>query len=106
MNRVGQIISRHSGRGGDTGHLDEVLSNEATMDKIVDGLRRDKTEDARPGEIVIVHIDWASSLRFGGITYEENWHNLTLKDLLGAQLYRVAFMVADHAGRDYILQDA
>lgn len=105
VNREGRIIDRYPGRGGGTGHIDAVLSDEATMEQIMEGLRRDRSEGATTGETIIVHISWVPSLRFGGITYEENWYTLTLQDLLGPELYRVAFMVADHAGSNYILQD-
>ena len=99
------VIDRYPGRGGGTGHIDAVLSDEATMEQIMEGLRRDRSEGATTGETIIVHISWVPSLRFGGITYEENWHTLTLQDLLGPELHRVAFMVDDHAGSNYILQD-
>ena len=110
VNREGRIIDRYPGRGGGTGHIDAVLSDEATMEQIMEGLRRDRSEGATTGETIIVHISWVPSLRFGGITYEENWHtltlqDLTLQDLLGPELHRVAFMVDDHAGSNYILQD-
>ncbi|MCY4529222.1 MAG: hypothetical protein OXD46_09385 [Chloroflexi bacterium] len=117
VNREGWIIDRHPGRGGGTGHIDAVLSDESTMEQITEGLRRDRSEGSTTGETIVGIIEWVPSLRFGGITYVENWYaedphltaegkrTLTLQDLLGPELYRVAFMVADHAGSNYILQD-
>ena len=46
VNREGRIIDRHPGRGGGTGHIDAVLSDEATMEQIMEGLRRDRSEGA------------------------------------------------------------
>ena len=116
VNREGRIIDRHSGRGGDTGPIDKVLSDGATMEQIMEGLRRDRSEGASTGQTIIVEISWVPSLRFGGIIYAENSYadqtladegkrTLTLQGLLGPELYRVAFKVSDHAGSHYILQD-
>ena len=117
VNREGRIIDRHPGRSGGTGHLDAVLSDEAAMKQITEGLRRDRSEVATTGETIVEIIEWVPSLSFGGITYQENWYakdshltaegkrTLTLQYLLGPEFYRVAFMVADHAGSNYILED-
>ena len=60
LDRDGQVIDRHDGRGDGPSHLDTVLSNQVAMDRIMEGLQSD--EDARPLETV---IDWVHSVRFG-----------------------------------------
>lgn len=48
---------------------------------------------------------WKTGMRLTPALTVEGKLTLTLEDLLGTELYRVAFMVADHAGRNYMLQD-
>ncbi|MYA60321.1 MAG: hypothetical protein F4X40_07180 [Chloroflexi bacterium] len=116
VNCEGRIVDRHPGRGGGADRMDEALSDGAAMERIMEGLCRDRGEGASTGRIDVVEISWVPSVRFGGITYVENWHANepstvegerapNLRDLLGPKLHRVAFTVADHAGSGYILQD-
>ena len=64
LDRDGQIIDRHDGRGDGPRRLDAVLQDRAAMGRIVEGLKND--EDVRPRETL---AEWAHSVQFGGITY-------------------------------------
>ena len=99
----GEIIDRHD--GGDDGPdlLDAVLADQATVDRIVEGLKSDG--DLRPRETV---AEWAHSIQFGGITYlakgslggpiiTEGERALTIEDL-GSEIYRVAFRIDGYGG--------
>ena len=68
LDRDGQIIDRHDGRGDGPGRLDAVLEDGAEMDRILKGLKSD--EDVRPRETV---IDWVPLIQFGGIHYLARW---------------------------------
>ena len=110
LDRDGQVIDRHDGRGDGPSRLDAVLSDEAAMGRIVEGLKSD--EDVRPRETV---IDWVPLVQFGGIHYLARWRlagqtaregdrDLTLEDL-GPELYRIAFRGDGYVGADYRYQD-
>ncbi len=64
LDRDGQVIDRHDGRGDGPSRLDAVLQDRAAKDRIMEGLKSD--EDVRPRETV---AEWAHSVQFGGITY-------------------------------------
>ena len=110
LDRDGQIIDRHDGRGDGPGRLDAVLEDGAEMDRILKGLKSD--EDVRPRETV---IDWVPLIQFGGIDYLARWRlagqatregdrDLTAEDL-GPELYRIAFRGDGYVGADYRYQD-
>ena len=109
LDRDGQVIDRHYGRGDGPSHLDAVLQDRAAKDRIMEGLKCD--EDVRPRETL---AEWAHSVQFGGITYlaKGSWFGsmiangeraLTTDDL-GPELYRVAFRRVGYAG-SYRYQD-
>ena len=109
LDRDGQIIDRHDGRGDGPRRLDAVLQDRAAMRRIVEGLKND--EDVRPRETL---AEWAHSVQFGGITYlaKGGWFGsmiangeraLTTDDL-GPELYRVAFRRVGYSG-SYRYQD-
>ena len=109
LDRDGQVIDRHDGRGDGPSRLDAVLQDRAAKDRIMEGLKSD--EDVRPRETV---AEWAHSVQFGGITYlaKGSWFGsmiangeraLTADDL-GPELYRVAFRRVGYAG-SYRYQD-
>ena len=109
LDRDGQVIDRHDGRGDGPSHLDAVLQDRAAKDRIMEGLKSD--EDVRPRE---TNAEWAHSVQFGGITYlaKGSWFGsmiangeraLTTDDL-GPELYRVAFRRVGYAG-SYRYQD-
>ena len=109
LDRDGQVIDRHDGRGDGPSHLDAVLEDGAAKDRIMEGLKSD--EDVRPRETL---AEWAHSVQFGGITYltKGSWFGsmiangeraLTADDL-GPELYRVAFRRVGYAG-SYRYQD-
>ena len=60
----GEIIDRHDGRDDGPDRLDAVLADQATVDRIVQGLQGD--DDLRSRETA---ADWVHSIQFGGITY-------------------------------------
>ena len=99
----GEIIDRHDGRDDGPDRLDAVLADQATVDRIVEGLQGD--DDLRPRETA---ADWVHSIQFGGITYlakgswggpiiTEGERALTIEDL-GAEIYRVAFRIEGYSG--------
>ena len=99
----GEIIDRHDGRDDGPDLLDAVLADQATMDRIVEGLQGD--DDLRPRETI---ADWLHSIQFGGITYlakgslggpiiTEGERALTIEDL-GSEIYRVAFRIEGYSG--------
>ena len=105
----GEIIDRHDGRDDGPDRLDAVLADQATVDRIVEGLQGD--DDLRPRETL---AEWAHSVQFGGITYlaKGSWFGsmiangeraLTADDL-GPELYRVAFRRVGYVG-SYGYQD-
>ena len=109
LDRDGQVIDRHDGRGDGPSHLDAVLEDGAAKDRIMESLKSD--EDVRPRETL---AEWAHSVQFGGITYltKGSWFGsmiangeraLTADDL-GPELYRVAFRRVGYAG-SYRYQD-
>ena len=109
LDRDGEVIDRHDGRGDGPSHLDAVLQDRAAKDRIMEGLKSD--EDVRPRETL---AEWAHSVQFGGITYlaKGSWFGsmiangeraLTTDDL-GPELYRVAFRRVGYAG-SYRYQD-
>ena len=103
LDRDGQIIDRHDGRGDGPRRLDAVLQDRAAMRRIVEGLKND--EDVRPRETL---AEWAHSVQFGGITYlaKGSWFGSMIAngeramtaDDLGPELYRVAFRRVGYAG--------
>ncbi len=110
LDRDGQIIDRHDGRGDGPGRLDAVLEDGAEMDRIQKGLKSD--EDVRPRETV---IDWVPLIQFGGIHYLARWRlagqatregdrDLTAEDL-GPEFYRIAFRGDGYVGAAYRYQD-
>ena len=110
LDRDGRVIERHNGRGDGPSRLDAVLSDEAAMGRIVEGLKSD--EDVRPHEAV---IDWVPLIQFGGIHYLARWRlpgeatrevdrDLTVEDL-GPELYRIAFKGDGYVGFGYRYQD-
>ena len=110
LDRDGQIIDRHDGRGDGPGRLDAVLEDGAEMDRILKGLKSD--EDVRPRETV---IDWVPLIQFGGIHYLARWRlagqtpregdrDLTVEDL-GREFYRIAFRGDGYVGGHYRYQD-
>ena len=110
LDRDGQIIDRHDGRGDGPGRLDAVLEDGAEMDRILKGLKSD--EDVRPRETV---IDWVPLIQFGGIHYLARWRlagqatregdrDLTAEDL-GPEFYRIAFRGDGYVGAAYRYQD-
>ena len=99
----GEIIDRHDGRDDGPDLLDAVLADQATVDRIVEGLQGD--DDLRPRETI---ADWLHSIQFGGITYlakgslgepiiTEGERALTIEDL-GSEIYRVAFRIEGYSG--------
>ena len=109
LDRDGQVIDRHDGRGDGPSHLDAVLEDRAAKDRIMEGLKSD--EDVRPRGTL---AEWAHSVQFGGITYlaKGSWFGsmiangeraLTADDL-GPELYRVAFRRVGYVG-SYGYQD-
>ena len=107
----GEIIDRHDGRDDGPDRLDAVLADQATVDRIVEGLRGD--DDLRPRETA---ADWLHSIQFGGITYlakgslggpiiTEGERALTTEDL-GSELYRVAFRIEGYSGYPHLDGDA
>ncbi len=104
LDRVGQIVDRHDGRDDGPDRLDAVLSDEAAMRRIMEGLKNDVEVRARQIDIL-----WNDSIWFGSITCRAKYNLggdrvLTFGDL-GPELYRVAFRVADHPGSNYGFQD-
>ena len=110
LDRDGQIIDRHDGRGDGPRRLDAVLQDGAAMDRILKGLKSD--ENVRPRETV---IDWVPLVQFGGIHYIARWtlagqtaregdRDLTVEDL-GPEFYRIAFRGDGYVGADYRYQD-
>lgn len=103
----GQAIVRHDGRGDGPGRFDAVLADEASMERITEGLQSEETTG--PG---VARTLWVHSFVFGGIIYQgvgepitpggEN--ALSAKDL-GSMLYRVAFRGDGHVGSGYRYQD-
>ena len=111
LDRDGQIIDRHDGRGDGPGRLDAVLEDGAEMDRILKGLKSD--ENVRPRETV---IDWVPLIQFGGIHYLARWRlagqtpregdrDLTVEDL-GREFYRIAFRGDGYVGGHYRYQDS
>ena len=109
LDRDGQVIDRHDGRGDGPSRLDAVLQDRAARDRIMGGLKSD--EDVRPRETL---AEWTHSVQFGGITYlaKGSWFGsmiangeraLTTDDL-GPALYRVAFRRVGYVG-SYRYQD-
>ena len=107
----GEIIDRHDGRDDGPDRLDAVLADQATVDRIVEGLKGDG--DLRPRQTA---ADWAHSIQFGGITYlakgslggpiiTEGERALTTEDL-GSELYRVAFRIEGYSGYPHLDGDA
>ena len=107
----GEIIDRHDGRDDGPDRLDAVLADQATVDRIVEGLKGDG--DLRPRQTA---ADWAHSIQFGGITYlakgslggpiiTEGERALTTEDL-GSELYRVAFRIEGYSGYSHLDGDA
>ena len=107
----GEIIDRHDGRDDGPDRLDAVLADQATVDRIVEGLQGDG--DLRPRQTL---ADWAHSIQFGGITYlakgslggpiiTEGERALTTEDL-GSELYRVAFRIEGYSGYPHLDGDA
>ena len=107
----GEIIDRHDGRDDGPDRLDAVLADQATVDRIVEGLQGD--DDLRPRETV---ADWVHSIQFGGITYlakgslggpiiTEGERALTIEDL-GSEIYRVAFRIEGYSGYSHQDGDA
>ncbi len=107
----GEIIDRHDGRDDGPDRLDAVLADQATVDRIVEGLKGDG--DLRPRQTA---ADWAHSIQFGGITYlakgslggpiiTEGERALTTEDL-GSELYRVAFRTEGYSGYPHLDGDA
>ena len=103
----GEIIDRHDGRGDGPDRLDAVLADQATVDRIVEGLKGDG--DLRPRQTA---ADWAHSIQFGGITYlakgslggpiiTEGERALTTEDL-GSELYRGAFRIEGYSGYPHL----
>ena len=99
----GEIIDRHDGRDDGPDLLDAVLADQATVDRIVEGLQGD--DDLRPRETI---ADWLHSIQFGGITYlakgslgepiiTKGERALTIEDL-GSEIYRVAFRIEGYSG--------
>ena len=99
----GEIIDRHDGRDDGPDLLDAVLADQATVDRIVEGLQGD--DDLRPRETI---ADWLRSIQFGGITYlakgslggpiiTKGERALTIEDL-GSEIYRVAFRIEGYSG--------
>ena len=107
----GEIIDRHDGRDDGPDRLDAVLADQATVDRIVEGLKGDG--DLQPRQTA---ADWAHSIQFGGITYlakgslggpiiTERERALTTEDL-GSELYRVAFRIEGYSGYPHLDGDA
>ena len=107
----GEIIDRHDGRDDGPDRLDAVLADQATVDRIVEGLQGD--DDLRPRETA---ADWVHSIQFGGITYlakgswggpiiTEGERALTIEDL-GSEIYRVAFRIEGYSGYSHQDGDA
>ena len=103
LNPGGEVVDRHNGRDDGPGRLAAVLADQATLDRILEGLQGD--HDLRPRESA---ADWLHSIRFGGITYlaKGGWGGptitggervLTIEDL-GSELYRVAFRIDGYGG--------
>ena len=99
----GEIIDRHDGRDDGPDLLDAVLADQATVDRIVEGLQGD--DDLRPRETI---ADWLHSIQFGGITYlakgslgepiiTKGERALTIEDL-GSEIYRVPFRIEGYSG--------
>ena len=110
LDRDGRVIERHGGRDNGLDRLDAVLVDQATVDRIVEGLKSEV--EVRPRQVDIL---WTDSIWFGGITYMakgslagpinlEEDRVLTVEDL-GPELYRVAFRAAGYAGSGYRSQD-
>ena len=89
----GRVIDRHDGRDDGPGRLDAVLGDEASMERIMVGLR--SYEDPPLGD---TQIYWTHTVRFGGTQYQYRGEPvtpggeraLTLEDL-GHVLYQVVF---------------
>ena len=106
LDRDGQVIDRHDGRGDGPSRLDAVLQDRAAKDRIMEGLKSD--EDVRPRETV---AEWVHSV---GITYlakgswfgpiMANGERAMTADDMGPELYRVAFRSVGYAG-SYRYQD-
>ena len=107
----GEIIDRHDGRDDGPDRLDAVLADQATVDRIVEGLQGD--DDLRSRETA---ADWVHSIQFGGITYlaKGSWSGpiitegeraLTIEDL-GSEIYRVAFRIEGYSGYSHQDGDA
>ena len=103
LNPGGEVIDRHNGRDDGPGRLDAVLADQATLDRILEGLQGD--EDLRPRASA---ADWAHSIQFSGITYlakgslvgpiiTQRERALAIEDL-GPELYRVAFRIDGYGG--------
>ncbi|MBI4336651.1 MAG: hypothetical protein HY683_02325 [Chloroflexi bacterium] len=107
LDREGRIVERHDGRGDGPARMDAVLADEAAMGRIMAGLR--SAEDARPRQSA---IDWVPFIKFGGVTYVQNWRFGTaegerqpMEDDLGTELYRVAFRLDGNVGVTYRSED-
>ena len=103
----GGIIDRHDGRDDGPDRLDAVLADQATVDRIVEGLQGE--DDLRPRETA---ADWVHSIQFGDITYlakgswggpiiTEGERALIIEDL-GSELYRVAFRIDGYSGYSHL----
>ena len=107
LDREGQVIHRHEGRGDGPDRLDALLGDETAMARIVEGLTNRK--DARPQGHT---ISWIPMMQFGGIQFERLGRNaagqgepdLGVEDL-GPELHRVAFRGDGYAGAFYLYQD-
>ena len=107
----GEIIDRHDGRDGGPDRLAAVLADQATVDRIVEGLQGD--DDLRPRETA---ADWVHSIQFGGITYlaKGSWGGPIITEGeraptiegLGSEIYRVAFRIEGYSGYSHQDGDA
>ncbi|MBI2918660.1 MAG: hypothetical protein HYY01_11820 [Chloroflexi bacterium] len=101
LDRQGQVIERHDGRGDGPARLRQVLADETAMARIMASFPSD--DYARPRG---AHIDWVPFIKFGGIEYLDNWGaRLLPENNLGPELYRVAFRLEGKAGFGYRSQD-
>ena len=102
LDREGQVIRRHDGRGDGPDRLDALLDDGTAMARIMEGLTNGK--DARPQGHT---ISWIPMMQFGGIQFERlgmNTADLRAEDL-GPELHRVAFRGDGYAGAFYRYQD-
>jgi hypothetical protein len=107
LDREGQVIEHYDRRGDGPARLWEVLADEAAMESIIASLQSDN--DAEPRQSI---IDWVPFVKFGGVTYLQNWRSGTAEgerlltdDDVGPELYRVAFRLDGYVGADYRSQD-